>query len=75
VKLSLFDVTEPEAPVEIDTKVFRWAPSFVEINGYISTPVRDDHKCFFYSNKKNLLALPVYKQDYQTATASSYGAN
>jgi len=65
VKISLFDVSDPEAPKEAATVVITW-DSPTETDGYISSPVKDDHKSFFYSHSKNLLAVPVDKRSYKS---------
>ncbi|MCP8321104.1 MAG: beta-propeller domain-containing protein [archaeon] len=51
VKLSLFDVTNVNAPIE--------KARFVVQGGWSNTPVLYDHKTFLFDRSKQLLALPV----------------
>jgi len=56
IKISLFDVTNVSAPVEID---------MYAVEGIWSdTPVLWDHKAFLFDKSKNLLAIPLFIYDY-----------
>jgi uncharacterized secreted protein with C-terminal beta-propeller domain len=56
VKISLFDVTNVSAPVEIDMYTVKGIWSV--------TPVLLDHKAFLFSKSKNLLAIPITIYNY-----------
>jgi|AntRauTorckE6833_2_1112554.scaffolds.fasta_scaffold00257_13 uncharacterized secreted protein with C-terminal beta-propeller domain len=51
LKLSLFDVSNPLEPAELDTYIAGDSGSYSE--------VLDDHKALLFSKEKNLLVLPV----------------
>ncbi|MGQ9640967.1 MAG: beta-propeller domain-containing protein [Candidatus Bathycorpusculaceae bacterium] len=56
VKISLFDVSNVSAPIEID---------MYAVEGIWSdTPVLWDHKAFLFAKSKNLLAIPIVLYNY-----------
>ncbi len=57
VKLALFDVSDPERPIELDTYIAgeSGSQSFAMYN----------HKAFLFDYNKNLLLLPVFLRNYQ----------
>jgi uncharacterized secreted protein with C-terminal beta-propeller domain len=59
VKLSLFDVTDVENPVEVS--------KFIIGDRGTSTPVLNDHKAFLFSKSKDLLILPVLLAEIDTS--------
>ena len=67
VKLSLFDVTNVSAPVEV---------AKLEIgNRGTDSPALYDHKAFLFSKEKNLLVIPILeaKVNAASAQANTYG--
>lgn len=50
VKMSLFDVTNVSAPIELDNYVFESSSD---------TPVLTEHKAFLFDRARSLLALPI----------------
>lgn len=56
VKLSLYDVTNVSAPIEMD--------KFIVPAEYSSSEVLTDHKAFLFDKAKQLLALPVTAYGY-----------
>ena len=57
LKISLFDVEDPENPVELS--------KFVTEAKYASSTSLYEHKAFLFSKEKNLLVIPAYNWDYQ----------
>ena len=57
VKLALFDVSDPQSPIELDNFIAGEAgsQSFAMYN----------HKAFLFDYNKNLLSLPVFLRDYE----------
>lgn len=55
-KLSLFDVSDPAKPVEVD----KW----IQQDGW--SPAADDHHAFLYWADRNLVALPISWTEYST---------
>jgi uncharacterized secreted protein with C-terminal beta-propeller domain len=51
LKLGLFDVTDPSAPIELD--------SFITGDEYSDSIALYDHKAFLASNAKNLVSIPA----------------
>jgi uncharacterized secreted protein with C-terminal beta-propeller domain len=66
VKISLFDVSDVEHPVEV-------AKLNVGDRGTTS-PALDDHRAFLFSRERNLLVLPILEADVPAGSASNtYG--
>ncbi len=66
LKISLFDVSDVENPVEI--------ASYVSDDRYAQSSAMWEHKAFLFSREKNLLVIPVYNYDYSDASNSYNGA-
>jgi hypothetical protein len=64
VKLSLFDVSDVENPIEVDKLVIG--------DGYTYTPVQYDHKAFLFDPKTRVLALPIQLSE-ETSKETKYG--
>ncbi len=56
VKVSLFDVSDVSAPVEIDNYIIGKQGTY--------TPVTYEHKAFLFDKQKNLMVVPVTINDY-----------
>ncbi|MGD9567616.1 MAG: beta-propeller domain-containing protein [Sedimentibacter sp.] len=69
LKLSLFDVTDPDRPKEIHTEVIGKAGTYSE--------VLYNHKSLMFSLNKGLMAFPVnvYGEDYKTEFNGAYVYN
>ena len=63
IKLSLFDVTNPTQPAELD--------SFVAGGAGSDSLALYNHKAFLFSKDKNLLMVPVFLRNYEKATATN----
>lgn len=51
IKISIFDVTNVSAPIEMDMYSIQ--------GGWSDTPVLTDHKAFLFDKSKDLLAIPI----------------
>jgi len=57
LKLSLFDVTNPETPTEISNYIIGERGTYSE--------ALNDHKAFLFSRERSLLAIPITMYDYR----------
>ncbi|MCS7096213.1 MAG: beta-propeller domain-containing protein [Nitrososphaerota archaeon] len=55
VKISIFDVTNVNNPIELE--------QYVAEGKWTYTTVLEDHKAFLFSKEKELLAMPIYISD------------
>lgn len=62
LKLGLFDISKPGAPVELDT--------FITGDDQSNSLALSDHKAFLASSAKNLVSIPVTLWSYQSDTQS-----
>lgn len=60
VKISMFDVTDYNNPIELDKLVIGGQGSYTDISY--------DHKCLLFSKERNILALPIYAANYEKNT-------
>jgi uncharacterized secreted protein with C-terminal beta-propeller domain len=69
LKLSMFDVTDPDKPKEIDTEIIGKAGTYSEI--------LYNHKALMFSLNKGLMAFPVYVygKDYKAEFNGAYVYN
>jgi inhibitor of cysteine peptidase len=58
LKISLFDVSNPQNPIE--------KAKYVSDQKYSSSTAEYEHKAFLFSKEKELLVIPMYSYDYQT---------
>jgi len=67
LKLSLFDVSDVENPVEID--------KFVVEGDYSNSEALDEHKAFLFSEDKGLLVIPVHYWNYEVYDVTETGVS
>jgi uncharacterized secreted protein with C-terminal beta-propeller domain len=60
VKISMFDVTDYNKPLETDKLIIGGRGSYTDIGS--------DHKSLLFSKEKNILALPIYVANYDKNT-------
>ncbi len=58
LKISLFDVSNPQNPIE--------KAKYVSDQKYSSSTAEYEHKAFLFSKEKELLVIPMYSYDYKT---------
>jgi uncharacterized secreted protein with C-terminal beta-propeller domain len=63
LKMTLFDVTNPSQPTEIN--------SWVDNKTYAYSQAQYDYKAFLYADEKDLLVIPVSSWDYTTSQSYS----
>ncbi len=66
LKISLFDVSDPEDPQEI--------VNFVTEERYAQSNALYEHKAFLFSKEKELLVIPAYSHSYDDSDQSYNGA-
>jgi inhibitor of cysteine peptidase len=66
VKISLFDVTEVTAPIEMG--------KYTLAGDWSDTPVLSDHKAFLFDRSKDLLVIPASIHDLNQEQSSWQGA-
>jgi len=64
VKLSLFDVTDVTAPIEV--------AKYIVPGDWSNTEVLNDHKAFLFDRSKNLLAIPISINQYPDSWQGAY---
>ncbi len=64
VKISLFDITDPQNPIEKDVVIVG--------EGAASSAVDYDHKAFLFNAERNILALPISLSNFRGATKDAY---
>lgn len=67
VKLSLFNVTDVTAPIEV--------AKYIVPGDWSHTEVLSDHKAFLFDRSKNLLALPISINQYPDSWQGAYVFN
>ena len=66
LKISLFDASDVEHPVE--------KAKYVTDSRYAGSTALYEHKAFLFSKEKNLLVIPAYNYDYQDISQNYNGA-
>lgn len=76
IKLSLFDVSNPQKPAEVDSKTIRSSDQI-----YVSSSAQHDHKAFLYDDANKIFGFIVRREEYtdrnymnliQSASAHTY---